>query len=449
MRSMTFLVNDRSSGGRTPAVAVTITENSDGSLSFDLNVIGPYTGDLRGFFFDIADESHIGKLNVTPTSLGFTEFQQANDSIKDLGSGANMQGLLGSDGGYDAGIEIGIAGTGKDDYQSFSFKLTSAGGPLTLEDFSNVDFGLRLTSVGWDGFGGRDGEVKLLEHTSSAIDARDDASAVTEDLAPNTVNGNVFDNDANLKPAHFVTALNGSAWNVGQAIEGTYGSLRLHLNGSYTYTLDNTKPAVQALALGQEVTETFGYTAKTFDELTSFSTDSALLKITVTGANDAPQIVAGTKSSEVFEDGSRSASGQHVALDVDQGAELTWSIDNQPCLPISDRQLQHHTQRAGVLQRQLRRQRSAALAARTPRRAGTERSVSAKPAGQLHAEWQLPGVGGARDSRRIALGRGRGHRQPEPALRHLGAAAFQQLGQPGEPGARPEDRRQLHGRRPF
>src|SRR5687768_9195679 len=122
MRSMTFLVNDRSTGsGPTPAVAVTVTENADGTLSISLNVVGGVTGDLRGFFFDVASESRIGTLSVTPTSAGFTEFRQGNDSVRDLGNGANMNGLLGSDGGFDAGVEIGQAGIGHgDDYQSFS-----------------------------------------------------------------------------------------------------------------------------------------------------------------------------------------------------------------------------------------------------------------------------------------------------------------------------------------
>ena len=113
MRSMTFLVNDRSTGsGPTPAVAVTVTENADGTVSISLKVVGGVTGDLRGFFFDVANESRIGTLSVTPTSSGFTEFRQGNDSVRDLGNGANMNGLLGSDGGYDAGVEIGKAGTG-------------------------------------------------------------------------------------------------------------------------------------------------------------------------------------------------------------------------------------------------------------------------------------------------------------------------------------------------
>jgi len=299
MRSMTFLVNDQSSGGPIPAVAVTITENTNGSLSFSLNVLGPYTGDLRGFFFDLANESRIGTLSVAPASAGFTEFRQGNDSVKDLGNGANMQGLLGSDGGYDAGVEIGTSGIGKDDYQSFGFTLASSAGPLTLEDFSNVDFGVRLTSVGLIG-GSREDSAKLLEHTSGAINAQDDANSVDED-APNPVSGDVFANDSNLGTSHAVTAVNGFASKVGVDVAGTYGTLHLNADGTYTYTLDNTNAAVQALADGQEISESFAYTAKNFDELTSFSTDTAVLTITITGANDGPAIIAAVAAGAVTE----------------------------------------------------------------------------------------------------------------------------------------------------
>src|SRR5687767_6879082 len=195
MRSMTFQIDDQSTGSAIPAVVVTITENADGSLSFTINVVGSYTGDLRGFFFDLADETHAGMLRVSNASAGFTELQQGNDTVTDLGNGANMQGAAGSDGGYDAGIEIGTAGIGKDDYQSFSFTLkTTDGTRLTLDDFAGVDFGVRLTSVGEED-SSRTGSVKMLEHTTSAIDALDDANSVTEDASPNSASGNVLDND--------------------------------------------------------------------------------------------------------------------------------------------------------------------------------------------------------------------------------------------------------------
>ena len=60
-----------------------------------------------------------------------------------------MQGLLGDDGGYDVGVEIGTSGLKTtDDIRSFTFTLDSSSRNLTLADFSNVAFGARITSVG-------------------------------------------------------------------------------------------------------------------------------------------------------------------------------------------------------------------------------------------------------------------------------------------------------------
>ena len=74
MPSMTFVINDNSIGARQPRIQVTITENPDGTLTFDivqLAAAGAYLGDLRGFFFDVADEALIGTLrSATPAAHG-------------------------------------------------------------------------------------------------------------------------------------------------------------------------------------------------------------------------------------------------------------------------------------------------------------------------------------------------------------------------------------------
>ena len=76
---------------------------------------------------------------------------------------------------------------------------------------------MRLTSVGRDEHchDDRDGDAKLLEHTVGAYDAKDDARSIAEDAAPNQVGGNVFSNDLNVAPVHLITAVNGSAANIG------------------------------------------------------------------------------------------------------------------------------------------------------------------------------------------------------------------------------------------
>src|SRR6185295_11560529 len=56
-----------------------------------------------------------------------------------------------------------------------------------------------------------------------------------------------------------------------------------------------------ALAAGQQVIESFTYSAKSFDELTSFSSDSASLNVTITGTNDAPLVQAAVAAGAATE----------------------------------------------------------------------------------------------------------------------------------------------------
>ena len=54
-----------------------------------------------------------------------------------------------------------------------------------------------------------------------------------------------------------MSAVNGSAGNVGNSVAGTYGSLNIASNGSYTYTAN---AAYDALAVGQSDTDVFSFT---------------------------------------------------------------------------------------------------------------------------------------------------------------------------------------------
>ncbi len=83
----------------------------------------------------------------------------------------------------------------------------------------------------------------------------------------------------------------------GFVLVGTYGTLRINANGSYTYTVDNGNPAVDGMDAGDQFTETFNYTVLDTGGLS----DIALLTITIKGANDAP--VAGNDTSSAIEAG--------------------------------------------------------------------------------------------------------------------------------------------------
>src|SRR5262249_57789786 len=76
----------------------------------------------------------------------------------------------------------------------------------------------------------------------------------------------------------------GTSGTVGAALTGTHGTLTLNANGSYTYVVNNNDAGVQALNVGQALTDTFTYTVKDPGNLT----DTAQLVITINGADDAP-----------------------------------------------------------------------------------------------------------------------------------------------------------------
>ena len=92
-------------------------------------------------------------------------------------------------------------------------------------------------------------------HNSPIILGSDD-NAVIEDGGTNPV-GNVLDNDTDVSGSGVlgVSAVNGVADNVGEPVDGLYGTLQLNPDGSYVYTLDNDNDAVQALGEGQTAAE--------------------------------------------------------------------------------------------------------------------------------------------------------------------------------------------------
>ena len=77
----------------------------------------------------------------------------------------------------------------------------------------------------------------------------------------------------------------GSAGSIGSALTATYGALTLNADGSYTYVINNSNAAVQALRTSADtLTEVFTYRMRD----TAGATDIAQLTITIRGANDTP-----------------------------------------------------------------------------------------------------------------------------------------------------------------
>ena len=77
----------------------------------------------------------------------------------------------------------------------------------------------------------------------------------------------------------------GTAGTIGDPLTGTYGTLTVHADGSYTYQANNDiTVSGSRLVSGQSVTDTFNYTVSDTDG----DTDIAVLTITINGTNEAP-----------------------------------------------------------------------------------------------------------------------------------------------------------------
>ena len=209
-----------------------------------------------------------------------------------------------------------------------------------IEDI--VDFNLSVNVVDANGFSS-DGILTVIIEDDSPI-ASDDSNHIVED--DQSVIGNVLTNDsAGADGSATVISVNETAVeNKPVSIEGTYGRLELNVDGSYTYILDNSKEAVQALKEGEEVFEEFHYSMRDADGDVS----QAKLVIGVTGKNDAPVIdqIKTSAKAVVSEEGLANANpdgignedttnekifnGKIVATDVDHDAILKYTFTGVP-----------------------------------------------------------------------------------------------------------------------
>jgi VCBS repeat-containing protein len=283
-------------------------------------------------------ETSTGSIVITAAG-GFTSITVGGLVL----SGAQLAALAGAPQTINTGVGTLTltgynAGTG---VLSFTYTLNGAQNqPGATETVDSI----ALSVSGPGGTATSSLKVQIIDGFPQAFN---DSNALSEDAAPNSVSGNVMTAgagadslSADLTQVSGVVAgtpLNASG-NVGANVNGTYGTLILDANGNYSYTLDNTRPAVQSLSAGQTVKEIFTYTITDADGDAS----TATLTVTVTGTNDLPVITntaaaltgslieAGHLDDGTGVAGAASASGTLSASDVDTGATQTWTLQGTP-----------------------------------------------------------------------------------------------------------------------
>ncbi|WP_370198372.1 beta strand repeat-containing protein [Bradyrhizobium diazoefficiens] len=154
-----------------------------------------------------------------------------------------------------------------------------------------------------------------------------EAGGTGNGTAGSNATGNVLTNDTdvdNTNASLVVSAIrtgavegSDTAGTLGSSLVGAHGTLTLNANGSYTYVVNDSDSAVQALNSGQTITDSFNYAVKDPGNLT----DTAVLTVTINGANDAPvNTVPGTQ--EVVQNTNVTFNGAKLISisDVDVGA---------------------------------------------------------------------------------------------------------------------------------
>ena len=123
-----------------------------------------------------------------------------------------------------------------------------------------------------------------------------EAGGVANSTPGTNPTGNVLTNDTDVDSGDTKTVSTfansaGVSGTPGSALAGTYGSLSLNADGSFTYAVDNTNAVVQGLRTsGNSLTEVFNYTMRD----TAGALSSAALTVTIRGANDNPLAVDDT-----------------------------------------------------------------------------------------------------------------------------------------------------------
>lgn len=156
-----------------------------------------------------------------------------------------------------------------------------------------------------------------------------EAGGVANGTLGSDASGNVLTNDTDVDASDTKTVTgvasgiqSSASGSVGVIVAGSFGSITLNSDGTYSYVIDNSSAAVQALKSGDTLLDVFTYTVTDTDLLSS----SAQISITLQGANDAPVITA--NSLTISEGGTVLLSNTDLlATDSDHSAnQLTFTV---------------------------------------------------------------------------------------------------------------------------
>ena len=305
------LVVDAASTGLHHLAHGDLTLNADGSYSYvatdDSMGVG-FTG-TETFTYTVID-GHGGSDSSTLT-INIAGANDAPSAVNDTSSTdedhAVQVSVLNNDTDPDSMDSLSITGaaisngalgtvTVSADHKTINYDPGSAYNSLGANEHASVQVGYSIS----DGHGGTSSATATIDvvGVNDAPIANADIVGVTKKASVSvSAAAGVLSNDIDpdLHDALSVSAVNGSALSVGHGVNGTYGSLTLNANGSYTYVA-----TASSLPSDKVAQDTFTYTANDGHGGTS----SATLIVTV--VNSGSSYAAGSDRNDVMNGGNGS-----------------------------------------------------------------------------------------------------------------------------------------------
>ncbi len=264
------------------AISVTKTFTQDGIYTGTLSVTDTSNAStVRPITITIA--------NVAPIAVNDTGLSTGENTVLNIASASLLTND--TDPSPQDKLVLSIASVSPTSAQGATVTLNADGSvtynPNNSTTLNALRAGVSLvdtfTYVVTDGAGTSTGTVTItVNGQNDAPIAMVDIGAIVEDATPATVVGNLRSNDSDPDTGATLT-ISSVAGLTTTPIVGLYGQLVWNVDGSFTYTLDNSKPVVQQLALGQWLTESFVYVISD-----GTATASSSLTIQINGTNDAP-----------------------------------------------------------------------------------------------------------------------------------------------------------------
>ena len=261
----------------------------------------------------------VGHSSTKSFATGFTSITKSTPSVTqdanvDSAGYLSLNGklaALAASSGVDAGSDnLGTLKLASDGSYTYSVSNTLAR-PLMAGEMHVDTFTVKF------------GSGNIVKTLSFSVAGKDDAAVIglptvsdvtdTQGVASLTATGTLSIVDPDHNQAGFQTTV--------KATSGNLGSLTLAADGSYTYTVDESK--VQAMVDGDTVTDTF--------TVSSLDGTAQTIRFAIHGKNSAPFVTAGLLSAT--EDGNAvTFDALQGAKDVDRGATLQ-AVVNTSLLP--------------------------------------------------------------------------------------------------------------------